>query len=366
MRKSIPSHLMLLALTGFCGVATNAWGGAIDIPMQSSKAAAQADAFTAQADDPSAIFYNPAGLTQLHGSQVSVGAFYLQPIFHFKGDNGDNERMNLPTVLPHLYAESDFGLDRWRFGLGVNAIDGINEDWGNKGPLRTLVDKAQLSVIDVAPTVAYQVDQHLSLGIAFNIYYGSLNLQRNVVLAAPPAPEGYFRLHGNDFAFGVTPSLMYKINEQNQIGAYYRTPFTLDFKGKAQLTSGIIPEIGPSRAAEELKFPQSAGIDYAMLPIKPLTLEFDVIWTDWNATDQLQIHSPNPAFNNQTLPAHWESGFTLRGGIQYQLTTHWVLRGGYAYGQASVPQSTFSPLVPDSNYHLFSLGVGYDTERWNL
>ena len=187
MRKSIPSHVLLLAMIGFCGVASNAWGGAIDIPMQSSKAAAQADAFTAQADDPSAIFYNPAGLTQLHGSQVSVGAFYLQPIFHFKGDNGDNERMNLPTVLPHLYAESDFGLDRWRFGLGVNAIDGINEDWGNKGPLRTLVDKAQLSVIDVAPTVAYQVDQHLSLGIAFNIYYGSLNLQRNVVLAAPPA-----------------------------------------------------------------------------------------------------------------------------------------------------------------------------------
>ncbi|HWE01925.1 MAG TPA: outer membrane protein transport protein [Tepidisphaeraceae bacterium] len=366
MRKFGGFRLTSLTLALLCALEHSAHGGAIDVPMQSSKAAGQADAFTAQADDPSAIFYNPAGLTQLHGSQISAGAYYLQPIFHFQGDNGDNERMNLPTVLPHLYVESDFGFDRWRFGLGVNDVYGINEDWGNQGPLRTLVNKAQLSVINIAPTVAFRVDSRLSIGIAFNVYYGSLNLERNVVLAAPPAPEGSFRLHGNDFAFGVTPAVMYKIDERNQIGAYYRSPFTLDFNGKAQITSALIPEIGPSHARTTLNLPQSVGLGYAMKPVKPLTLEADVIWTDWHAVNQLSIQSPDAHFNGQTLPAHWESGFTIRGGIQYQLTQHWIVRGGYAYGQNSVPESTFSPLVPDSNYHLFALGLGYDTNRWNL
>ena len=113
MKMSITCWGSFLVSVALCGLQESARGGAIEVPMQSSKAAAQADAFTAQADDPSAIYYNPAGLTQLHGTQVAVGAFYLQPIFHFQGDNGDNERMDLPTVIPHIYAETDFGLDRW-------------------------------------------------------------------------------------------------------------------------------------------------------------------------------------------------------------------------------------------------------------
>ena len=66
------------------------------------------------------------------------------------------------------------------------------------------------------------------------------------------------------------------------------------------------------------------------------------------------------------LPAHWESGFTFRLGAEYKLAQHWALRTGYAYSQNAVPDSTFSPLVPDSNYHLFAAGVGYDTTHWNF
>ena len=54
-------------------IASIARGGGIEVPMQDAKAAGEADAFTAQADDPSAIFYNPAGLTQIQGTQISVG-----------------------------------------------------------------------------------------------------------------------------------------------------------------------------------------------------------------------------------------------------------------------------------------------------
>ena len=103
-----------------------------------------------------------------------------------------------------------------------------------------------------------------------------------------------------------------------------------------------------------------------MRPIDPLTLEVDVIWTDWNTTDKLKIYSSNAAFNGQSLPANWMSGFTFRGGAQYKLTQNWAVRCGYAYGQNSVPESTYSPLVPDSNYHLGALGFGYTTKQWGL
>jgi len=360
-------------LTGFVFVsilgcaAQLALAGGIEVPMQDAKSLGQADAFTAQADDASAIYYNPAGLAQLKGTSVALGAFYLQPEFRLQGSDGSSASMRLSSILPHLYAESDLGTDHWRVGIGVTNEFGINEDWGDTGPLRLLVDEAQLSVLNIEPTVAYKITPNLSVGLGFDIYYGDLLLTRNVELAAPPFPEGQFHYRADAAAFGVTPGFMWKINSQNTIGAYYRSPFSLDFNGNASIkTSGGTVAAGPSDAQAALELPQSVGLGYAFRPVRPLKLEGDVIWTDWHATNQLLFQSPSPAFNNQAIAAHWESGFTFRAGVQYDITQHWALRAGYAYSQNAVPNSTFSPLVPDSNYHLFAAGATYSTRNWDL
>lgn len=357
---------LVIAMGLSLGLSTPVMGGGIEVPMQSAKAAAQADAFTAQADDPSAIFYNPAGLTQLHGTQISAGLYYLQPEFHFEGDNGADQRMRLPSLLPHLYAASDFGSERFRFGIGVNNVFGINEDWGSRGALRFLVDNAQLSVINFAPTVAYKFSENFSAGIALNGYYGNLLLTRNAIVGAPPTPEGHFNYRGEDFAVGVTPGFMWKINDRHTIGGYYRSPFRMSFGGSAAVKIPGGPTIGPSVADAKLSFPQSAGLGYAFRPIPRLKIEGDVVWTDWHAVKRLSIFSPDPRFNGQTLPANWDSGWTFRLGGEYLLNEHWALRAGYAYSQNAVPDSTFSPLVPDSNYHLVAAGFGYSRDHWAI
>jgi long-chain fatty acid transport protein len=366
MRINARSLGLALATIVTCS-ARLVFAGGIEVPMQDAKSLGQADAFTAQADDASAIFYNPAGLGQLNGSSVTAGAFFLQPEFRLQGTDGETASMRLSSVLPHLYAESDFGTNHWRFGIGISDEFGLNEDWGDTGPLRMLVDEAQLSVFNIAPTVAYKVNSNLSLGVGFNIYYGDLMLTRNVALGPPPFPEGQFHYRADAAAFGVTPGLMWKINDQNTIGAYYRSPFSLDFNGTGTVkTAGGAVAVGPSNVQTALELPQSVGLGYAYRPIQALKLEGDVIWTDWHATNQLLFQSPSPAFNNQAIPAHWESGFTFRAGIQYDITPHWAVRAGYAYSENPVPNSTFSPLVPDSNYHLFAAGATYSTKHWDL
>ena len=334
--------------------------------MQGARAAGQADAFVAQADDPSAIHYNPAGLTQLRGTHVSVGALGLFPQWTFDADNGPDQSMYLPSLLPHVYAVSDLGLDRWRFGFGVNNPFGMNEDWGDKGPLRFLSDQAQLAVINLQPTLAYRVTDDLSVGLGVNFYFGQLFMTRNVLLGPPPTPEGSFHFRGSAWSYGVTPSVMWKIDERHTLAGFYRTPFTLDFGGDANLKIPGLPTVGPSRSHLSIDFPQMAGIAYAFRPIRPLKLEVDVVWTDWNTLDNSVVRSGNPAFNGSTLPASWESGFSYRFGVQYDLSENWTVRGGYAFGQNAVPSSTFSPLVPDSNFHLFAAGLGYRARNWSL
>jgi long-chain fatty acid transport protein len=363
-RLSRPAWPLGLTLASL--LSTPALGGGVEVPMQGARAAGQADAFIAQADDPSAIHYNPAGLTQLQGTNISVGALGLFPEWHFHADSGPGQTMRLPSLLPHIYAASDFGLDRWRFGFGINNPWGMNEDWGDQGPLRFLSDEAQLCVLNLQPTVAYKLTDEVSLGLGFNFYFGQLLMTRNVMLGPPPTPEGDFHFRGSAWSYGVTPGVMWKIDHRNTLAAFYRTPFTLDFGGDASVKSTIIPTIGPSRSHMSMDFPQQAGIGYAFRPVRPLKLEADVVWTDWNTLDNVTLRSANPAFNGSNLPADWKSGFSYRLGVQYDLNEHWTARAGYAFGQNAVPSSTFSPLVPDSNFHLFALGLGYRAPRWSL
>ena len=365
-RSSNPSSITLLAALALLAIApARVLGGAFEVLQQDARASGQAEAFIAQADDASAIYYNPAGLTQLEGTTFTGGVYGLFPYVHFNGPSG-NESMSTPAVLPHLYAESDFGTDRFRFGFGLNNIFGLNEDWGINGPLNTLVSKTHLYLFNFEPTIAYRIDDHLSIGVGMNVYYGDLNLEHQQLLGPPPTPVGHFRFRGHDWAIGASPGVMWKIDERNTLAATYRSPFTIDAGGPATLTAPGIPSIGPSPSHAPIKLPQIAAVAYAVRPIQPWKLEGDVVWSNWGTFQQVRLASRNPLFNGMTIPTLYHDSWSFRFGTQYDLTQNWAVRAGYAYGTSAAPAFTYSPLVPDANYNLFSAGVGYSTPNWAL
>ncbi|HEV2294508.1 MAG TPA: TonB-dependent receptor [Tepidisphaeraceae bacterium] len=362
------SKLQLSAIVSLvvAAAAAPAFGGGFEVPMQNARAAGQADAFIVQADDASAVWYNAAGLAQLQGTEAMVGGVGLFSNWDFHADQGASQSMNDFALLPHLYLSSDLGTERLRVGIGINNSFGLSEDWGDSGPLRFIVDDAQLAAINISPAVAYKLNERLSFGLALNVYYADLSLDRQVLLGAPPTPEGRFHINGNDWAVGYTPSVLWKINQRHAIGAFYRSPVKLNLEGEAEVELGGAPIAGPSRTNLPIALPQQIGIGYAVRPTKPLKIEANVIWTDWGSLDRLRIGSENPLFDDSRIPADWRSGFTYRLGAQYELTDNWTVRAGYAYGDNAVPEATFTPIVPDSDYHLMALGVGYGIERWSL
>jgi long-chain fatty acid transport protein len=361
------STLIGLAVAGALAPAAATYAGGIEVPMQSARASGQADAFIAQADDASAVWYNPAGLTQTRGTQAIVGGVGLFMNWNFDADNGGTDQsMNDEAFLPHLYVSSDFGTERFRAGLGINNSFGLSEDWGDTGPLRFIVDDAKLAAINISPAVAYQVTDALSLGFALNVYYARASIDRQAILGAPPTPEGYFELDGHDWAVGYTPSFLWRINERHSVGGFYRSPVNLDIHGEAEIEMGDTSVVGPVRTNLPVMLPQQIGLGYAFRPIEPLKLEFDVIWTDWNALDRLRISSDNPLINGQQIPADWRSGFTYRLGGQYAINDNWTVRAGYAYSENAIPDQTYTPIVPDSDYHLIALGLGYTTGPLSL
>jgi long-chain fatty acid transport protein len=336
-------------------------------PDQDARATGQGEAFVAQADDASAIYYNPGGLTQVHGTQSTAGGYISFRDVRFHGAAA-NEEMNDPAYSVHIYNVTDFGLANWRFGFGINIPYGNVVDLGDHSSFRYISTKSSLKVTSYTPTVAYKFNDHFSLGAGFNIYDGQTQVERLVPfsLLFPGLPDGHSRFDGEGQALGATVGLMWKINDQNSVGLVYRSPFAIDFHGNAVVKNDPTGLLGRSPATAQINFPQSIAGGYAFRPTNKLKLEVDVEWTDWDTLNTVRLHSPNVAIAtdpSSRVPFNWMASFFYEAGAQYQIDDHWTVRGGYIFSENTVPNSTFSPSVPDSNRHVFSVGLGYAAKR---
>ncbi|HUJ70708.1 MAG TPA: outer membrane protein transport protein [Verrucomicrobiae bacterium] len=330
---------------------------------QDARATGQGEAFVAQADDASAIYYNPAGLTQLKGTEITQGGMLSFPDSQLKG-GGAGAEMNTMAFLPHLYIASDLGAPQspWRFGLGFNVPYGNAAQFADNGPFRYLITQAKLAVFNIQPTVAYKFNDHLSLGAGVNVYESFTTISQHA--NASPFPDGDFHFNGDGLAVGGTAGLMWKITPQHTVGLTYRSPFSVNFRGHADLNTVL----GHQSTAGDLsiQFPQSIAGGYAFRPIKQLKLETDIEWTNWNTLNSVSLHAPHSTGNGTTTAFNWLDSMFYEFGAQYEVNDHWTVRGGYIYSENTVPNSTFSPTVPDSDRHVFSVGFGYSETRFSI
>ena len=343
-------------------------------PDQGARATGQGEAFVAQADDPSAVYYNPSGLVQLPGTQVMGGGYALFSHVKLDGVAGDRG-MDRFSVLPHFYFVTDLCRTNspWRFGFGVNVPFGNSVNWGKgpAAPFRYLITESSLSVVNFAPTVAYRVNEHFSLGASLNIYYGSTKLEQHVpgntfVPPPPLLPDANFRFEGNGMGVGATVGALWKINERHSIGAVYRSPFSINFKDNASLKNSVLGPVGPSAAEARIPFPQSVAFGYAYRPTPKLKLEVDADWTNWDTLNNVRLHWGKGPLNGYTIPFNWMDSWFYEFGAQYELNEHWTVRAGYVFSENSVPQKTFSPSFVDSDRHVLSAGLGYNTGRFGV
>jgi long-chain fatty acid transport protein len=359
---------------------------AFRILNQGAAAAGQAGAFAAQADDPSAIHYNPAGMTQLSRVQVYLGTSLIGGSTTFKsptgldatGDLGGSVAIPPPPTLFITANLKDLGLD-WlgetTVGLGLTSPYGLNVRYPDDGPFSTAVTSATLPLIDIKPTIAYRLNDKLSFGFGADIYTfadfvgsGHLELKQN----APPGlgvPVGTpLELNGNDTAAGFNVSMMYTPyrNEKRKplvnIGFQYRSQATLHLQGEFRANGALV-----ANTRSSLVLPQIFTGAIAVWPIRDDShewkLEFDVDYVGWKSNRNLNIDLSTGG--TLPFPQNWRNNFVLYLGTEYKWLEvkrlpNWeaALRAGYWRSQTPVPDATFNPTVPDSDNHNISIGLG--------
>jgi len=336
--------------------------------IKSAKATAMGEAFIVQADDPSAIAFNPAGLTQLEGTQISAGAVITNAWVEHTSPRGEKEDIiDKWQIIPGAFITSDFGRENIAAGIGITVPNGMSTNWSETGFARYVDTFSSLTVIDVNPSLAYQINDNLSVGGGISYYYSTATLENMVdygrLVGLPGALDGKSKLEANGDSWGYNLGVLYKLTEQHSFAATFKSPYKIEYKGNSKLTN-IPAFMGLGSSFESLlrtsiKFPAIVVLGYAYRPIDRLKLEFDLDWTNWDTLDSVTVHFYSESLQEVTYMYQYENTFAYKFGLEYLATECLKLRAGYIYNENAVPERNWRPSLPDTDMHFLCSGFGY-------
>jgi long-chain fatty acid transport protein len=322
------------------------------LPEQDSAAMGMASAFAGQADNPSAVWYNPAGITQLDGTMVSGGVIGIYPELTHENTNGTKDVARRDLYLPvQLYATHKLS-DQIGIGVGINNPFGLTTDWSNTSSTRYVATFSSIVTTEVNPNIAYKLNDYLSA--AFGIAYTHIRATLEKIQPTSPLTDANFRLSGDGDGWGVNAAFRYKASDAVHLGFSYRSRIKAKVDGTAELNG--TPLSGSAKTSITLPDLIQIGVSY--IASDQFTVNADLDYTLWSTFDVLTIESDVAAFNT-TEEHQWKDVGCLRIGGQYKLSDQWKVRAGYLYDQNPVKEEHFETRLPDSDRQGVSIGAGY-------
>jgi long-chain fatty acid transport protein len=379
-----------LALTlSLCALTLPAPAGASGFSLsgQGVKALGMGGAFTAQANDPTAVFYNPGGLALLEKGKLTAGtaSMYLNES-QYRGTSpgpgagtSAEQEAGFTTIPVHTYAVKKLG-DHFKLGAGLYQPYGFENQWTDPASFagRTLTTDSELQVFDVSSVLAWKVTPSFGLGAGAVYRNSKLSTGRRIQALNPTTAErvdiGSLAFEtDNDAGFGWTAGLLHRIGTRFSWGISYRSPIEIDFQGSGTLTQVltgddqfdalnvlVYPYDTELPASTTLTFPDEAVLGIAFAPSERFLVALDVAQTGWSQFEGLAVTYPANDSFDQTLQGVYDDTLSYRLGLQVGIGKGMQLRFGYALEESPQPDPSVAPFFPDAERSVFSLGFGRD------
>ncbi len=361
--------ILLAALQGIVrGAARELYEtGAPDLGTASAgRAAMAADASTAAA--------NPASMTLLDRSQLMWAPGALLPSVNFdiapqtttKGTSGGNAGVFSPLgSFFYVYKFSD------RIGLGVALYSdyGLAGNYSKQWVGRYYITRAALFTGKMSPSIAYEVNNWLSVAAGFSFAVGRLTFQSKVNNVLPRHPDGGFSLESWDEAFGGHAGVLLRPIPKLRIGVTYQSPEFYKFGFNPHLTdlgpglSFVQRHIGTAKINVPLEEPMQVmtSARYAVLP--NFSVLGNVGWQNWSAFGEFPVGIS--ATNQKTVEAnlHFSDTFQIAIGQQFRIAEKWLWSAGFAYDSAPVSQANRNAVLPIDRQLRYGTGIQYEINR---
>jgi long-chain fatty acid transport protein len=373
----ISGGLLIALLTP--GLSRDVLADGFRLPDQDAFATARGEAFVATADNASAIYYNPAGISQLKGWNIRAGIYGIDLPLSYQPPNSNRSFENNKTLQAAPQMFGTYGLNDYpiTFGLGVFAPYGLGLHWAQDTGFRTLGVESLVTNISFNPVVAWQVLPNLSLGAGLTINYGAINLRSGLVW--PTQHNDQFRFKGDDWDLGYNLGILWRPHEKVSLGVSFRSSNNFDMQGHTEYYNKVafppgapvIPAFPKQHvtANAEVPFPLNVVFGISFRPTPKWNLEFDADYTDWSTLDNVTIKQAR-GFGSllpKDIPAvlGWQGAWYYKLGATRYFDNGWSVSAGYIYSDNAVPDANYSPLVGDEARHWLSVGTEYKRSRYS-
>jgi long-chain fatty acid transport protein len=347
----------------------------------------------ASAEDASTVWFNPAGMLRLDRSNVAGGVHFISPKLDF--NNNGSRYLGVPGGVPPLSGSDGGGAgnlaatanlyytrhldDRTVWGIGVNTPFGLRTKYDSDFIGRYQALDSQLTSVNINPSLAYKLDDRLSIGGGIDINYLQAKLQNAVntglialgggvpPLTALGLPDTIARVKGSDWGLGINFGLLYQLDAATRLGLAYRSQIKHTLSGDVNYTqatptgAGVIAAAGlrNGNIKANLTLPDSLSMSAYHDVDDRLALMGDLTFTRWSKIQEIRIRYDTGQGDTVT-PENWRNALRVSLGANYRLNEAWLLRCGVALDQTPVTDPQYrTPRLPDANRKWLSVGTNY-------
>ena len=356
--SSLRTRLLgMTALAGLCAAVTLPAGDAhaAGYALKEQSAAAQGNSFagaTAGAEDITYMFFNPAGLTRQEGHQATVVLSYIIPSAETNDANGliggsGVQDGGVGALVPAAYFMWSLSPDL-KIGMGINAPFGLKTEYEPTWAGRMYAIESELKTINLNPTVAYKLNEMVSIGAGLQVQYADVTLTQDLNGGGLIGD-----LSGDDWGFGATLGILVEFSESTRLGLGYRSQIGHTLEGEFTAGGALVDTV-----TADLTTPDqvTAGLYHDIND--QFAVMAEIGWTNWSTFDEIRVVGDTLGVLSVT-PEDWDNVWFGAVGVTWKASEDLNIRGGIAYDQSPIPDATRTPRIPGEDRTWLSLGINY-------
>ena len=357
-----------------------AWAGGIMIYEAGNEGSGLANAGAAAlASDPSVLMNNPAGLSELTGTQISAnGQLILGDITFSRDGNNDFSGNEGGNALKYLPGSSFFIShqinDRASIGFGMYGNFGLAVDYDDDWAGRYFTQESAVLGVSLQPTYAYKINDDLSIGFGPRLMYGYFRTEvavNNNVLGLADREDGQLEYKDTDVGLGFNIGVLYRLNERTKLGLAYTSKVDLEFEDKASLDDISNPLLNlalqranPSSLEIDMEVPQTAVISLAYDLDSQWKLLGSLGWQDWSEFGKIGVEvDTDLAGTSTSVDRQYKDTWHASLGAQYQASRQLRWSMGAGYDSSAVDDEDRTADNPMNESWRLATGINYAVDE---
>jgi long-chain fatty acid transport protein len=324
----------------------------------------------AVAEDASTIFFNPAGMTYIEGTQVVGALHFINPNVDFD-DNGsssggaftplgdDGPDAGDLAFVPNMYFMTAL-TPSIKVGLGINVPFGLKTEYDDEWVGRFHADKSELKTVNINPSVAFKVNDQLSLGAGLSMMRAEATLTRAVNFGA--GGVGDVEIKGDDWGFGFNLGAIYQFTSDTRLSVAYRSKVKQKLEGDAKFNRpALVPNAGAAadgNVTAKIDLPATFSVSAFSQINSKWDIMGDVTWTEWSNFEELRVVRDSGVTLTVT-PENWHNTMRYSVGVNYHYSDTVKLRAGLAYDEEAIKDEFRTARIPGNDRKWLSLGASY-------